>query len=610
MPHPLICLAALALHAPLAPRALSPLRIDYTLVVDSSTATAFRVEMRLHHAPDTLRLAMATHPEYDERFWRYVRDLTVESDGHDVPVVRRDSARWDAVIRGGEAVVRYRVEPPRILGMRGSWRVYLSPTGGLLGGPQSFMYLLRGEHAPSRVTLHLPEGWQAATGLAPVADEKYEAPTAASLLDSPIMVGDMRRWRFTIDGVPHEVAYAPAAGVVLRDSLSLLHALERLARASRDVFGSFPYARFAFLVQEGAGSGGLEHESSVTLGVSSDELARGGVDFHAGAAHEYFHVWNEVRLRPRGWGALTYLPPARTREMWWMEGVTLYYADVLSRRAGIPTRYATRREQLERDIAEYLDNPGNALVSPEDAGWWSGDRPGSHGDVLPDYYTQGRLVGAMLDLIVRDATDNRRSLDDVMRRLYVDDGGRGYTGADIERAAQQTCGCPIGSFFDRAVRRPGPLDVDRPLRAAGLRAVVSLVPAVNDSGRALADRRVWAYLLPGESAPRLLLTQAGGAWSRAGLHTGDRVMSWNGAAVTSVRDFRTRLGALQPADTVALVYEREGAPARVTLRLPGFLVHRVRLEERPDATVQQRAIRRSVLQERGAENRLSSEAYK
>jgi predicted metalloprotease with PDZ domain len=600
MAHSLICLAALALHA-----SPSPLRIDYTLTVDSPTATAFRVEMRLHHAPDTLRLAMAAHPEYDERFWRYVRDLRVESGGHDVPVVREDSALWRAVVGSGEVVVHYRVEPPRITGGRGSWRAYLSPAGGLLGGPQSFMYLVRGEHAPSRVTLRLPRGWKSATGLAPAVDGEYEASSAGALLDSPILVGELRQWHFAIDGVPHEVAYAPAAGVAPPDSAGLVSSLERLARVSRDVFGRFPYSRFVFLLQEGAG-GGLEHDNSVTLGISSDDLARGGRVFYSGAGHEYFHIWNEVHLRPRGWGGLTYLPPAHTREMWWMEGVTMHYADVLLRRAGLPTLHRTHRERLERDIADYLDNPGNALVSPEDAGWWSGDRPGSHGDVQPDYYAQGKLVGAMLDLVVRDVSGNRRSLDDVMRRLYLADAGRGYTGDDIERAAAETCGCALRSFFDANVRRAGVLDVDRYLRAAGLRTVVSLSPAVDAAGRAQPDLRVWAYVPPGESAARLIVTQPDGVWARAGLRSGDRMVSWNGATIDGMRDFRAKLAALQQGDSLTLTYDRAGTAGRAVFRLPGYVVHRVRLEDLPDTTEQQRTVRHGALLDAPRENRLPS----
>ena len=173
-----------------------------------------------------------------------------------------------------------------------------------------------------------------------------------------------------------------------------------------------------------------------------------------------------------------------------MEGVTLHYADVLLRRAGIPTGRPSRREQLESDIGEYLDNPGNALVSPEQAGSWSGDRPGTHGTAQPDYYLQGRLVGAMLDLVVRDATGNRRSLDDVMRQLYVTDAGHGYTGADIQYAGEAACHCALDAFFETNVRRAGAIDFDRYLRAAGLRTSISSAPAMDDAGRPRADARV------------------------------------------------------------------------------------------------------------------------
>jgi S1-C subfamily serine protease len=129
---------------------------------------------------------------------------------------------------------------------------------------------------------------------------------------------------------------------------------------------------------------------------------------------------------------------------------------------------------------------------------------------------------------------------------------------------------------------------------------VSTIPAADSAGRPRADARVWAVVPSGESAPRLIVMQPEGAWARAGLHSGDRVVSWNGAAVDGMRDFRAKLSALQVGDTVALVYERAGAPAaeaplRVALRVPSYSVHQARLEEVPDATRRQRAIRHGAL---------------
>ena len=75
--------------------------VGYTLTVTPGDVAGFNVEMRIRNAPDTFRLAMMTHPEYDDRFWRYVRDVHVESGGSEVRVVREDSALWRTVISGG-----------------------------------------------------------------------------------------------------------------------------------------------------------------------------------------------------------------------------------------------------------------------------------------------------------------------------------------------------------------------------------------------------------------------------------------------------------------------------------------------------------------------------
>lgn len=572
-------------------------RIEYRLAVDSTSATSFSVEMRVRGAPDTLRLAMAAHPEYDDRFWRYVRDVRAESDGQPLAVARNDSTRWRVVAPSGNAVIRYRVEPP-VVESRGSWVTYLSPTGGQVGDLHSFMYLEGHERAPARVTLRLPRGWTSVTGLTPLNDSTYTAATIAELLDSPIMIGPMRRWWFSVAGVPHEIAFASSGRHAPFDTATFVRGLTRLVRVSHDVYGAFPYRRFAFQVQEDA-QGGLEHGSSVSLGASSDDLARGAADFYDDAAHEYFHSWNEVALRPSGWGGVTTQPSGPTREMWWMEGVTMYYGELLRRRAMLPLPYATRRTELEHDIGEYLDGPANALVSPEEAGWQAGDPPETR-ELFPDVYLQGKLVGAMLDLVIRDSTQNRMSLDDAIRALYGECAHRGYTGVDIQRAAEQACDCSLAHFFDANVRRAGRLHFPAYLRAAGLGMTDSLATATDDAGRTRPDLRVWARVPAGESEPRLLVTQPDGVWAAAGLGSGDQVVSWNGSPMSGMRDFRSRLRALQVGDEVSLDYRRAGSLAHTTVRITPYRVHRVKLVALPDATAQQRAVRRSAMLDHGA----------
>jgi len=405
----LLIVAALAVSPPmLAAQAQRPPTVDYLLSVDSAGLSGWTVEMHVHQAPPTLRLAMAAHPEYDDRFWRYVRDFTARSAAAPLAVAREDSMVWRVATGGGDVVLRYRIElPPADGGVRGAWTPFLSPTGGLVGGPHSFMYVLGGEAAPARVLLRLPAGWTATTSLDGLPGAlAFTAPDFATLMDSPILVGRLRRWSFEAGGVPHEVAYWPRPDAAAFDSVSLVDALRGIVREADALFHGLPYPRFAFLLQDGA-YGGLEHANSTTLGAPSEELAGDRADFLLSTAHEYFHAWNLVRLRPAGWGGLTHLPPARTRELWWSEGVTMYYADLLLRRAGLVR--TSRLDALRNQAASYLDNPGHARISPEQAGWTAEDQPGANGDFSADHYMQGTLIATVLDLAIRDSTAGRAS---------------------------------------------------------------------------------------------------------------------------------------------------------------------------------------------------------
>ncbi|OLC08801.1 MAG: hypothetical protein AUH42_00635 [Gemmatimonadetes bacterium 13_1_40CM_70_11] len=570
----------------------------YTLRVDSADLAGFDVELRIQSAPDTFRLAMAAHPEYDDRYWRFVEGggPRVEARSGPATIAREDSALWRVVAPGGEAVVRYRLRlpPPPAQAFRSAWKPFLAPSGGLVGGPHSFLYVVGAELGPASVTLVLPAGWEIATGLEPTADPRtFFAPSADVLVDSPILVGHLRAWRFAVDGVPHRVVYWPLPGAAPFDTAAFVDGVQRIVRQAVALFSRAPYREYTFLFQDGA-YGALEHRNSVTLGAPSADLARSPAALLAETAHEYFHTWNLMRIRPAEYRDVDWRPQPAVAGLWFSEGLTMFYADLLLRRAGLPVFDSTRTAHLERLIASYLANPGNVRFSAEAV---SRVAYGSHPDALGDYsfastHLQGELLGVMLDIVVRDATNGARSMDDVMRLMLERfSDKRGFVGSDVEQTVGDVCRCRVKALFDAHVRAASPIDFDRYLRLIGLRARVTWSPALGRDGRPAADLRLWAWLPAGEGGLRLLLSDPASVWGRAGLHTGDQVAVVNGAPLTTMADFRALLGRLRVGDTVRIEVTRPTGPWRASVVVAGYDRPSVRIEEIPEATERQRALR-------------------
>jgi predicted metalloprotease with PDZ domain len=568
--------------------------VTYLLRVDSADLSGWSVEMRIRNAGDTVRLAMAAHPEYDDRFYRYLEDLRVEPGKGTASVVRQDSAVWRVVAPGGSVIVRYRIHlPPQTNPRRSGWVPFLTPTGGLLGGPHAFMYILGAELAPAHVTVELPAGWESATGLEPTADPRtFFAPSMDVLMDSPLLVGRFRSWRFLVDGVPHRVVYWPLPEAVPFDTAAIVGGLERLSREAIALFGRAPYRDYTFIFQDGA-VGSLEHLNSVTIGAPSAELARGLTGLFGETAHEYTHTWNLMRIHPAEYQSLTYRTQPPVSGLWWSEGLTMHTADILLRRAKLPVFDSTHVAHLERLIGNYLSNPSNSRFSAERVSQVAYNAPpGSLGDYDASTHLQGELIGAMLDLVVRDATDGRRSIEEVLRLMLERySGERGFLGKDIEATIATVCGCSVRAFFDAHVRSGTPIDFDRYFRLIGLRTRGSRIPATGNDGTPLPDQRLRAWLPPGESRPSLLIGNPATVWGRAGLHTGDRLVAVNGAPVTTVADFRSALGRLRIGDTVRVEVARPAGASIVSVIVTGYDRPMVRIEELPDATERQRRLR-------------------
>ena len=357
------------------------------------------------------------------------------------------------------------------------------------------------------------------------------------------------------------------------------------------MFGRAPYRDYTFMIQDGA-FGGLEHANTVTMGAPSANLSRDPNALLEQTAHEYFHTWNLVRIRPVEYHGIDYRPGPVTTGIWWVEGVTLFYADLLMRRAGLPTSDSTRITHLRSNIARYLGTSGNTLLSPEQASRLSNiTTPLAYGDDNPSVHLQGELLGGMLDLLLRDATDGNRSLDDVMRLMMERYSGRtGFTSLDVEHTINEVCGCVTHAFFEQFVRTAHPIDFNRYLRLIGLRSRVSNAPA-GAPAQPNPDIRVYAWLPEGAAHPRLRVFDRTSAWVAAGLHTGDSLITVNGTAITGVPAFRSIIGRIRVGDSMRVEVGRAGGRVTRAFVIPQVNEPVVTIEEMAGATAKQRRLR-------------------
>jgi predicted metalloprotease with PDZ domain len=419
------------------------------------------------------------------------------------------------------------------------------------------MYVLGHELAASMVQFRHPPTWQIATGLEPTVDpDVFFAPSAFILTDCPVLMGHLTSWTFLEKGVPHRIVYWPAQGSRMFDTAALVRNVREIVHQAAELFGRLPYRDYSFLFQDNA-YGALEHSNSVTIGIPSTVQSEHPSMFLGEIAHEYFHTWNIIRIHPAEYGDVSYRTPPYSRSLWWSEGLTMFYGDLLVRRAGLPQTDTSRVMHLENLISRYYGNPGNHLIDPEKVSLAAYAPNGMLGDYEASTHLQGELLGAMMDLLIRDRTDGRNSMDDVMREMMVRFSGvRGFTGEDIDSLVTQICHCSMTGFFHDHVRGNKPIDFNTYLRLIGLRADSSWKPVLDSFGKPFPDLRVYPWLKPGEQVIRVGITDPEGCWGKAGLHTGDIVEAVNGIPVRTPSDFWAVLSKIKAGDelTLTLLY--------------------------------------------------------
>ena len=588
--------ALLILSAVALPVSAQP-RVSYKIRIDSARTDAIEVTLRLSRVPETLRLAMKVHPEYDARAWRDLEIVRVDDTANDATASaeRADSTLWRVHLPGGRGRLVYRVRVTSVpASSRRAWQLFVRATGALINPPDVLLYLPDFPRVPAEVHLDVPQSWGVATALAPTmsgSNRTLRAPNAATLLDAPILLGALRHWSFREGAAVFCVHYWPLPDATPFDTAALLNDLRTLTHATMAVFGSAPFKEFHFLFQDGAGDA-LEHASSVTVGVPSDALAHDPRARLTEIAHEFFHSWNLVAIHPDGYNALNYLPASHTSGLWMGEGVTLYYADALRRRAGLADSAVSRLDWLAALLSSYHNAWWKTQVSPERASLAFGDSPVLNPDATGSYYLQGELLAVALDALVRDSTHDARSLDAVMRGLLANSrGGRGFTSASLEAVADSVCQCRLTRFFADQVRGAALIDIHPALARIGMQMTVDTAPAVGDDGTPVPDQRIGPDFTRTDAPVRLVVTNAASAWARAGLRTGDELVALNGVAIATPTAFLRALRALRIGDRAVVDLQRDARALRIPVSVAGYTRASVHLVPMPGASSVQLARR-------------------
>jgi predicted metalloprotease with PDZ domain len=357
---------------------------------------------------------------------------------------------------------------------------FIDASHGYINGTSVFMYADGLTNLAATLTVKPFNTWkEISTGLSPVGSDRFvlKVPNYDILADSPIEIGNQKIYKFIAAGIPHEVAVYGGGNY---NETTFTRDITRIIDEATSIFGenpcnTAPFDHYTFLVYSlSKGGGGLEHLNSTSLMQPRFMYQGSGYEgFLSLVAHEYFHLWNVKRLRPKPLGPFDYDNENYTKLLWVAEGITSYYDNLITFRAGYMHRDGYK-QTLVNVIANHENSPGSKVQSVAESSfdaWIKGYRPNENSrNSTISYYGSGTVMASLLDLEILGATKGQKNLDAVMSYMYQEyykKNNRGYTDEEFQKACEQIAGKPLTIF--KHIYSTEPINYDQYLNYAGLR---------------------------------------------------------------------------------------------------------------------------------------------
>ena len=567
--------------------------IEYTVSIAHPERHIFGVTMRIPNVRDQVMLQMpAWNALYQIRdFSSHMMQVAAKDDeGRPLALRKLDKQTW-SVSGNGAVTVSYPIywdEP-------GPFASQLNMEHAFLNLAMVLLYVPDRRSEDTRVEFDdVPEGWRVAVeldaagtaeGHHPVA---YVAPSYDALVDAPVEIGHFDEFRIEAGGKPIRIVVHGDSG----DHTRLMESIKRIVDYDVFLMGGAPFREYLFLFHVGNnfGGGGMEHMNCTAI--SADVPAQ----LPSYSAHEFFHAWNVKRIRPQSLEPVDYTKEMWTRSLWFAEGVTNTYGAYALERTGL---WSTQLfyGNLAEEIAELQSRPAHRWQSVEQSSldaWYEKYPLYTRPEESISYYNKGQIVGVMLDILIRDRTDNRAGLDDVMRALNVEyaKAGRFYNDSeglravmeDVIRKKSPTADADLADFFRRYVSGSDEIPYADFLGRAGW--------ALRDTSQ---HRAALGFSVNRDNAnsPSIASVDRESGASEAGLKEGDVLIALNGEPFPRAPERWLR--DHQPDERVIVKIQRGGEERMFSFPLGRQADAAYQVTEIASPTERQRRVREGIL---------------
>lgn len=441
-----------------------------------------------------------------------------------LPVTRIDTQTW-------------RISPNRQKKVDITYKVFANNLSGTFSqldarhanynGGTIFMYIAGHKQDPVELKITPPPSWKIMNGrVVKEGQTEWKFDNYDILIDTPTEIApDFTVDEFRVGGKIYRVlvhSFGDEGG----KRAQLVKDIERIVRSQTAMMPPPDYDSYTFIIHfapgNETGGDGMEHLTSTQI-IETDTLSsQNGYDGALSTvSHEFFHVWNVKRLRPVGLGPWDFTQPVNTRGLFIAEGFTNYYGKMHLERSSVWTDRQLI-DSYSRTITNIENSPGSRLTSAVEASLIAPflDRATrvqntNIANTTVSYYPKGELVALALDLMIRKRSNGRKSLDDVMRKMYDDFyvkaakntyylKGRAYTVEEFERVTSEVTGVSMSDYFKRYVYAVEPPPYDEGLAFVGMK--LTRTAATSPSGEKITNYKIEE--LPNASAQAVAMRKA------------------------------------------------------------------------------------------------------